>query len=60
MRSGGARDDLVVRIEQGGMFGTEGEPEARVMRALAETGFPAPPVRWIEAGRRRCSGSRSS
>ncbi|HEU5268133.1 MAG TPA: phosphotransferase family protein [Jatrophihabitans sp.] len=46
---GGARHELVVRIEQGGMFGTEGEPEARVMRALAEGGFPAPPVRWIES-----------
>jgi len=45
----GVRQDLVVRIEQGGMFGTEGEPEARLMRALAENGFPAPPVRWIEA-----------
>ena len=48
VRSRGERDDLVVRIEQGGMFGTEGEPEARVMRALSEAGFPAPPVRWIE------------
>jgi aminoglycoside phosphotransferase (APT) family kinase protein len=46
--AGGRRQDLVVRIEQGGMFGTEGEPEARVMRALSEAGFPAPPVRWIE------------
>ena len=45
----GVRQDLVVRIEQGGMFGTEGEPEARVMRALSEIDFPAPPVRWIEA-----------
>jgi len=45
----GVRQDLVVRIEQGGMFGTEGEPEARVMRALSENDFPAPPVRWIEA-----------
>jgi aminoglycoside phosphotransferase (APT) family kinase protein len=45
----GVRQDLVVRIEQGGMFGTEGEPEARLMHALAENGFPAPPVRWIEA-----------
>jgi aminoglycoside phosphotransferase (APT) family kinase protein len=45
----GVRQDLVVRIEQGGMFGTEGEPEARVMQALSESGFPAPPVRWIEA-----------
>jgi aminoglycoside phosphotransferase (APT) family kinase protein len=46
--TGGVRQDLVVRIEQGGMFGTEGEPEARLMRALAESGFPSPPVRWIE------------
>jgi aminoglycoside phosphotransferase (APT) family kinase protein len=39
--------DLVVRIEQGGMFGTEGTSEARVMEAVAQTGFPAPTVRWI-------------
>ncbi len=40
--------DLVVRIEQGGMFGTEGDSEARVMRALSEAGFAVAPVRWIE------------
>jgi aminoglycoside phosphotransferase (APT) family kinase protein len=43
------RHDLVVRVEQGGMFGTEGEREARVMRALSDAGFPTARVRWIEA-----------
>lgn len=40
--------ELIVRIEQGGMFGTEGTSEARVMKALVEAGYPAPRVRWIE------------
>ncbi|RBM21831.1 hypothetical protein DI005_08600 [Prauserella sp. PE36] len=43
----GVAYDLIVRIEQGGMFGTEGTSEAKVMRALAEAGYPAPRVRWI-------------
>jgi aminoglycoside phosphotransferase (APT) family kinase protein len=47
--AGGRRQDLIVRVEQGGMFGTEGDTEARVMRALAEAGFPAARVRWIES-----------
>jgi aminoglycoside phosphotransferase (APT) family kinase protein len=47
--SGGRRQDLIVRVEQGGMFGTEGDTEARVMRALAEAGFPTARVRWIES-----------
>lgn len=38
----------IVRIEQGGTFGTEGTLEARAMRALAEAGLPVAPVRWIE------------
>ena len=48
LTSGGVRQDLVVRIEQGGMFGTEGDTEARVMRALADAGFATAAVRWIE------------
>lgn len=43
----GSVEELVVRIEQGGMFGTEGTSEAKVMRAVAEAGYPAPAVRWI-------------
>ncbi|WP_448624233.1 phosphotransferase [Geodermatophilus sp. URMC 64] len=38
----------MVRIEQGGTFGTDGTLEAGAMRALAEAGLPVPPVRWIE------------
>jgi aminoglycoside phosphotransferase (APT) family kinase protein len=38
---------LIIRIEQGGMFGTEGTSEAKVMKAVAEAGYPAPRVRWI-------------
>ncbi len=39
---------FVVRVEQGGVFATEGSSEAEVMRALAEAGFPVAPVRWVE------------
>ncbi|WP_409329650.1 phosphotransferase family protein [Trujillonella humicola] len=38
----------MVRIEQGGTFGTDGTLEAGAMRALADAGLPVPPVRWIE------------
>jgi aminoglycoside phosphotransferase (APT) family kinase protein len=31
---------LVARVEQGGVFGTDSAEECRVMRALAERGFP--------------------
>ncbi|HET9078454.1 MAG TPA: phosphotransferase family protein [Acidimicrobiales bacterium] len=41
-------DRFVVRVEQGGVFGTEGTSEAAVMRALAGAGVPVAPVRWIE------------
>ncbi len=43
----GRVEELIVRIEQGGMFGTEGTSEARVMKAVAEAGYAAPQVRWI-------------
>jgi aminoglycoside phosphotransferase (APT) family kinase protein len=39
---------FVVRVEQGGVFGTDGTAEARVMRALGEAGVPVAPVRWVE------------
>lgn len=39
---------FVARVEQGGVFGTSGEEEARVMRALAATGYPVATVRWDE------------
>ncbi|MGY1809512.1 phosphotransferase family protein [Blastococcus sp. SYSU D00669] len=38
----------VVRIEQGGTFGTDGTLEARAMRDLGAAGVPVAPVRWIE------------
>ena len=43
----GEVQQLIVRIEQGGMFGTEGTSEAKVMKAVAEAGYAAPTVRWI-------------
>jgi aminoglycoside phosphotransferase (APT) family kinase protein len=42
---------FVVRVEQGGVFATEGSSEAAVMRALEGAGFPVAPVRWVEADR---------
>ena len=42
---------FVVRVEQGGVFATEGSSEVEVMRALAEAGFPVAPVRWVENDR---------
>jgi aminoglycoside phosphotransferase (APT) family kinase protein len=38
----------VVRIEQDGMFGTEGRREAAVMRILSAHGYPVPAVLWEE------------
>jgi aminoglycoside phosphotransferase (APT) family kinase protein len=38
----------VVRIEQDGMFGTEGRREASVMRILRARGYPVPAVVWEE------------
>jgi aminoglycoside phosphotransferase (APT) family kinase protein len=40
--------ELVVRVEQGGTFGTEGTSEANAMRALRAAGVPVAPVPWIE------------
>jgi aminoglycoside phosphotransferase (APT) family kinase protein len=39
---------FVVRVEQGGVFGTSGAEEFRVMRALACAGYPVARVRWEE------------
>jgi aminoglycoside phosphotransferase (APT) family kinase protein len=38
----------VVRIEQYGMFGTEGGREVAAMTALREAGYPVPAVLWAE------------
>jgi aminoglycoside phosphotransferase (APT) family kinase protein len=39
---------LVVRVEQGGVFGTNGEHEAALMRELHGAGLPVARVRWEE------------
>jgi len=44
----GQREHLVARIEQSGMLGTSGKPEARLMQMLSAAGFPVARVRWIE------------
>jgi aminoglycoside phosphotransferase (APT) family kinase protein len=38
----------VVRVEQGGVFGTTGAEEFRFMRAAARLGCPVAAVRWLE------------
>lgn len=44
------REEYVVRVEQGGVFGTNSEREMRVMRAALEGGLPVARVRWLETG----------
>ena len=39
---------FVVRVEQGGVFGTSSGEEFAVMAGLARAGFPVAPVRWYE------------
>jgi len=39
---------LVVRVEQGGVFGTSGAEEYRFMEAALQLGFPVATVRWSE------------
>lgn len=39
----------VVRIEQHGMFATEGRREVAVMRSVRNAGYPVPAVLWEEA-----------
>ena len=46
--SEGESTRAVVRIEQGGMFASEGGREVVVMRAVADSGYPVPPVLWEE------------
>lgn len=41
-------DRYVVRVEQGGVFGTSTVDEFRFMAAALECGCPVAPVRWIE------------
>jgi aminoglycoside phosphotransferase (APT) family kinase protein len=41
-------DRYVVRIEQGGVFGTSSADEFRFMAAARDCGCPVAPVRWIE------------
>jgi aminoglycoside phosphotransferase (APT) family kinase protein len=40
---------LVVRVEQGGVFGTEGATEARIMQGLHDAGVPVAPILWVES-----------
>jgi hypothetical protein len=44
----GGPEKFVVRVEQGGVFGTDGRREARVMQALAAAGIPIARIRWVE------------
>jgi aminoglycoside phosphotransferase (APT) family kinase protein len=39
---------FVVRVEQGGVFGTSGADEFEFMRAVGRLGFPVAAVRWLE------------
>jgi aminoglycoside phosphotransferase (APT) family kinase protein len=40
---------LVVRVEQGGVFGTSSEDEFRLMQSLHAVGYPVAKVLWIES-----------
>jgi aminoglycoside phosphotransferase (APT) family kinase protein len=42
------RGEYVLRVEQGGVFGTDSAHEVRLMRALRTQGLPVAPVRWYE------------
>jgi aminoglycoside phosphotransferase (APT) family kinase protein len=42
---------FVVRVEQGGVFGTDSAEEVRIMRTLRVVGFPVARVRWYEPDR---------
>jgi aminoglycoside phosphotransferase (APT) family kinase protein len=39
---------FVVRVEQGGVFGTSGADEFAFMQAVGRLGFPVAAVRWLE------------
>lgn len=45
----GVERRVIVRIEQGGMFGTESVTEVRAMRALHDAGFSVPKVELLES-----------
>lgn len=45
-----AGDRLVLRVEQGGVYGTSGADEAALMRALHAAGLPVARVRWEDHG----------
>lgn len=49
VRAGGRDLRIIVRIEQGGMFGTDTITEVEVMRALHGAGFSVPEVLHVEA-----------
>jgi aminoglycoside phosphotransferase (APT) family kinase protein len=42
------RREYVLRVEQGGVFGTDSLLEVRLMRALRTAGLPVAAVRWYE------------
>jgi aminoglycoside phosphotransferase (APT) family kinase protein len=48
IRQAGVDRRVIVRIEQGGMFGTDSVTEVRSMRALREAGFSVPAVELVE------------
>jgi aminoglycoside phosphotransferase (APT) family kinase protein len=48
LRQGGVDRRVIVRIEQGGMFGTDTATEVRAMRALQTAGFSVPGVEAVE------------
>ena len=43
----------VIRVEQGGIFGTSSLEEYRIMKALFEAGAPVARVRWLEPDKQR-------
>jgi len=45
------RREYVLRVEQGGVFGTRSWHEVQLMRALRRLGVPVAPVRWFERDR---------
>jgi hypothetical protein len=50
------RREYVLRVEQGGVFGTGSLHEVRLMRALRVAGLPVAPV-WPACRWRPCAGS---
>lgn len=49
LRETGGTRRVIVRVEQGGMFGTDSLSEVAAMRALHSAGFSVPRVEWVEA-----------